>query len=177
MIYWFLTWGYNTSKAWASLPITLVIETSTFRRRVISLTLIFNLKLSFHHDKSLPITLTYLQRYELFFKLIAFWTNFFFFLCLRSQTHLYNSKIGTTSKSISKSCKMIIFLVHKCHSSIAQVHLTMVQERLSVDKQSLWSLRLWVIFRLSNVENLELINKITIFAHENGTQRKLGKRI
>lgn len=46
-----------------------------------------------------------------------------------------------------------------------------------VDKQSLWSLRLWVIFRLSNVENLELINKITIFAHENGTQRKLGKRI
>ena len=31
-----------------------------------------------------------------------------------------------------------------------------------VDKQSLWSLRLWVIFRLSNVENLELINKITI---------------
>ena len=36
---------------------------------------------------------------------------------------------------------------------------------------------LWVIFRLSNVENLELINKITIFAHENGTQRKLGKRI
>ena len=44
-------------------------------------------------------------------------------------------------------------------------------------KQSLWSLRLWVIFRLSNVENLELINKITIFAHENGTQRKLGKRI
>ena len=130
MIYWFLTWGYNTSKAWASLPITLVIETSTFRRRVISLTLIFNLKLSFHHDKSLPITLTYLQRYELFFKLIAFWTNFFFFLYLRSQTHLYNSKIGTTSKSISKSCKMIIFLVHKCHSSIAQVHLTMAQERL-----------------------------------------------
>ena len=51
------------------------------------------------------------------------------------------------------------------------------QERLSVDKQSLWSIRLWVIFRLSNVENLELINKITIFAHENGTQRKLGKRI
>lgn len=46
-----------------------------------------------------------------------------------------------------------------------------------VDKQSLWSLRLWVIFRLSNVENLELINKITIFAHENETQRKLGKRI
>ena len=45
------------------------------------------------------------------------------------------------------------------------------------DKQSLWSLRLWVIFRLSNVENLELINKITIFAHENGTKRKLGKRI
>ena len=45
------------------------------------------------------------------------------------------------------------------------------------DKQSLWSLRLWVIFRLSNAENLELINKITIFAHENGTQRKLGKRI
>ena len=40
------------------------------------------------------------------------------------------------------------------------------------DKQSLWSLRLWVIFK-----NLELINKITIFAHENGTQRKLGKRI
>ena len=47
----------------------------------------------------------------------------------------------------------------------------------TVDKQSLWSIRLWVIFRLSNVENLELINKITIFAHENGTQRKLGKRI
>ncbi len=72
---------------------------------------------------------------------------------------------------------MIFYLVHKCHFSIAQVHLTMAQERLSVDKQSLWSIRLWVIFRLSNVENLELINKITIFAHENGTQRKLGKRI
>lgn len=43
-----------------------------------------------------------------------------------------------------------------------------------VDKQSLWSLRLWVIFRLSNVENLELINKITIFAHENGNPAKIG---
>ena len=72
---------------------------------------------------------------------------------------------------------MIFYLVHKCHFSIAQALLTMAQERLSVDKQSLWSIRLWVIFRLSNVENLELINKITIFAQENRTQRKLGKRI
>ena len=56
-------------------------------------------------------------------------------------------------------------------------HIFSAQERLSVNKQSFWSIRLWVIFRLSNVENLELINKITIFAHENGTQRKLGKRI
>ena len=97
-------------------------------------------------------------------------------LCLCGHNVLARIKPNTiVLQVILSTCKThdidyLCQLLYCCHIFLAQ-------ERLSVDKQSLWSIRLWVIFRLSNVENLALINKITIFAQENGTQRKLNKII